>query len=112
MSKHISLLTNELKSIILNHKYPDGNVRELLKHCTLFYVGATSGVDISLYAPEWAYTNAERPKRFHVSGLDVMDRGAETDHRCVATFERYSDAIIVCDMLNNREEKEPEGSGI
>lgn len=101
MNTTTTLLTKaRLKSIVLNHMYPNGNINYLLSH-TEFVNCDSAFVKFSTSLPDdhWAFTQEHKPSRFYANKNSVCDRVRET---MVASFVHNNDAEDYAVMLNNR----------
>lgn len=98
-----------LKRVLLNKRWPDGNIEYLLRNTGFDWTttGDSLTWELRVELPEdhWAFTHQEEPlePRFYVRDTDVIwDRKADVR---VAIFDHRPHAIRYADMLNDREAK-------
>ncbi len=72
---NLPLSYNRLLSIILNHLYPDGNVRHMIPRTTLVRKSRDDhyALNVDLPNDHWSFTQTNEPKQFEAQGQLVMD---------------------------------------
>ena len=90
-------------SILLNHRFPNGNITELMRHVAhCWYTDGAVYLTINLPDGHWAFTHAEKPPRYEahtddVRKLRVYDR---EQRREVAVCVTEQDARWIVAQLN------------
>lgn len=98
----VTIEHENLKSILLNHKYPDGNVTFLMACTEMACLSHGVTLRVDLPSDHWAFKQTEEPKRFEADSHKVIDRETK-ETICVFTSQMpCTDAGIYAEMLNNR----------
>lgn len=101
--KSIGYPLDSVKSILLNHRYSNGNIPLLLKHTELLTGGLSNLLTMKINLPEdhWAFTHLEEPVRFVVDDHSAQVRDTNTGE-WVASFATRGAAINYAEILNSR----------
>lgn len=106
--KTITIERENLKSILLNHLYPKGNITLLLQYTNMVLVGSfgmteeCATLHTRLPKDHWAFTQGTKPKRYVVDSRDPKVRDTIQENVVVGIFFKRIDAINYADMMNDR----------
>lgn len=102
MKQYVIASDEQLKSILLNHRYPKGNIHRLLEHTVMAVRIGSISLCTHLTEDDWAFTNKEEPKpryQLRENKEDVFD---STTGTTLGFFTIPQNAKDYMDFLNDR----------